>query len=74
MFMQRAKHELKSLWVVKDKLNQYMAKFESLAQQANYNLTEDSVVEMLLNRLPEGLAKSIITHTNPLPQNWEEWV
>ena len=74
MVMQRAKHDLKSLHMVKDELDQYVMKFESLAQQANYNLTKDSVIEMFLNGLHQGLAQSIITHTNPLPQNWEEWV
>ena len=29
---------------------------------------------MFLDGLPEGLAKSIITFTNPLPQNWDKWV
>ena len=74
MIMQRAKHDLKSLHMVKDELDQYVTKFESLAELANYNLTEDLVIEKFLDRLHQGLTRSIITHTKPLPQNWEEWV
>lgn len=66
--MQQAKHNLKTHKMHKGELDDYVAKFESLAQQANYNLAEDSVIEIFIEGLNPGPAKSIITHSSPLPR------
>ena len=55
MIIQRAKHDLKSLHMIKDELDQYVSKFKSLAELANYNLAKDSVIEKLLDGLHQGL-------------------
>ncbi len=51
----KAQHELKSLHMTKDNLNDFISRFQNLANKAGYNLDQRVTLDLFQNGLPNNL-------------------
>jgi hypothetical protein len=56
-----ARDKLKKLEIKKDNINAYMAKFEKLAQNANYNTGHAAMMQIFMKGLNKNTLKDILS-------------
>jgi len=64
----KAQHELKTLHMVKDNLDDFISKFQNLAHKAGYDLNQQVTLDLFQNGLPNNLVWNCIKFDHP--HNW----
>ncbi len=67
----KAQYELKLLHMVKDNLNDFISKFQNLANKAGYDLDQRVTLDLFQNGLPNNLIWNCIKFDHPY--NWASW-
>ncbi len=67
----KAKHELKTLHMVKDNLDNFISKFQNLTRKAGCNLDQKVTLNLFQNRLPNNLVWNCVKFDHPY--NWASW-
>jgi len=67
----KAQHELKSLHMTKDNLDDFISRFQNLANKAGYDLDQRVTLNLFQNGLPNNLVWNCIKFDHPY--NWATW-
>jgi len=67
----KAQHELKTLHMVKDNLDDFISRFQNLANKAGYDLDQRVTLDLFQNGLPNNLVWNCIKFDHPY--NWATW-
>ncbi len=67
----KAQHELKTLHMIKDNLNDFISRFQNLANKAGYDLDQRVTLDLFQNRLPNNLVWNCVKFDHPY--NWATW-
>ncbi len=68
----KAQHELKSLHMVKDNLDDFISRFQNLANKAGYDLDQRVTLDLFQNGLPNNLVWNCVKFDHPY--NWATWI
>jgi len=67
----KAQHELKSLHMTKDNLDDFISKFQNLANKAGYDLDQCVTLDLFQNGLPNNLVWNCVKFDHPY--DWTSW-
>ena len=73
MSEQRAEKDIKDIRMQGGEIDQYIAKFETLARLAGMGLDEKGTIKLFTDGLPTNLHRSIIDKEARAPRTWQEW-
>src|SRR6266702_3357390 len=78
----KAQHELKSLHMVMDNLDDFISQFQNLANKAGYDLDQRVTLDLFQNGLPNNLVWNCVKFDHPYdwncvkfdhPYDWNMW-
>src|SRR6202453_997609 len=69
----RAEKDIKEVRMQGGEIDQYIAKFETLARLVGMGLDEKGTIKLFTDGLPTNLHRSIIDKEIPAPRTWQEW-
>ena len=67
----KAQHKLKSLHMTKDNLDDFISRFQNLANKAGYNLDQRVTLDLFQNGLPNNLVWNCVKFDHPY--DWTTW-
>ncbi len=67
----KAQHELKTLHMVKDNLDNFISRFQNLANKAGYDLDQRVTLDLFQNGLPNNIVWNCVKFDHPY--NWATW-
>jgi len=67
----KAQHELKNLHMTKDNLDDFISRFQNLANKAGYDLNQRVTLDLFQNGLPNNLVWNCVKFDHPY--NWDTW-
>ena len=67
----KAQHELKSLHMVKDNLDDFISRFQNLANKVGYDLDQRVTLDLFQSGLPNNLVWNCVKFDHPY--NWATW-
>jgi len=74
MSEQRAEKDIKEVRMQGGEIDQYIAKFETLARLAGMGLDEKGTIKHFTDGLPTKLHRNIIANEPFVPRTWQEWI
>src|ERR1700677_1455477 len=74
MSEQRAEKDIKEIRMQNGEIDQYIAKFETLARLAGMGLDEKGTIKWFADGLPTKLHRNIIANEPHAPRTWQEWM
>ena len=74
MSEQRAEKDIKEVRMQGGEIDQYIAKFETLARLAGMGLDEKGTIKLFTDGLPTKLHRNIIANEPFVPRTWQEWI
>jgi len=67
----KAQHELKQLHMTKDNLDDFISRFQNLANKAGYDLNQRVTLDLFQNGLPNNLVWNCVKFDHPY--DWNSW-
>src|SRR6266702_751346 len=67
----KAQHKLKMLHMTKDNLDNFISRFQNLANKAGYDLDQQVTLDLFQNGLPNNLVWNCVKFDHPY--NWASW-
>jgi len=69
---EKAEEKLRNLAWDQDKMDRFLAQFQSLAQEAGYDWNTQPTLTLLASKLPIGMLHHLYKVTRP--QNFQDWI